>query len=67
VQFCLHRKESRGAFYREDYPDTDNENWLVHVVGYMGEDGDLVIENVPVSLPYATPEKGIASFFDVDY
>jgi succinate dehydrogenase / fumarate reductase flavoprotein subunit len=67
VQFCLFRRESRGAFYREDYPHTDNENWLVHVVGHKGADGDLVLEKMPVDLPYAQPQEGIASFFDVDY
>jgi len=67
VQFCLYRKESRGAFYREDYPVTDNEKWLVHVVGSRGADGQLRIEKLPVELPYAQPEEKVASFFDVDY
>lgn len=67
VQFCLFRQESRGAFYRDDFPYTDNENWLVHVVGHKGFDGDLVLEKEPVDLPYAQPEQQYASFFDVDY
>jgi succinate dehydrogenase/fumarate reductase flavoprotein subunit len=25
------RKESRGTHYREDYPSTDNNNWLKHI------------------------------------
>jgi len=25
------RKESRGTHYREDYPQTDDKNWLKHV------------------------------------
>ena len=25
------RKESRGTHYREDYPNTDNKNWLKHI------------------------------------
>lgn len=25
------RKESRGTHYREDYPTTDNKNWLKHI------------------------------------
>jgi succinate dehydrogenase / fumarate reductase flavoprotein subunit len=67
VQFCLYRKESRGAFYREDYPMTDNENWLVHVTGSRDADGQLRIEKLPVDLPYARPAEKVASFFDVDY
>ncbi len=67
VQFSLFRKESRGAFYREDYPYTDNENWLVHVTGVKGRDGELVLERRSVDLPYARPKEKIASFFDVDY
>jgi len=27
---ALHRPESRGGHYREDYPDRDDENWMVH-------------------------------------
>ena len=26
------REESRGVFYRSDYPSTDNDSWLKHVV-----------------------------------
>jgi succinate dehydrogenase/fumarate reductase flavoprotein subunit len=28
----LMRKESRGALYRQDYPDTDNKNWLKNII-----------------------------------
>ncbi len=67
VQFSLHRKESRGGFYREDYPVTDNTNWLKHLVGRQKDSGELELEMQPVDLPYAVPEEKIASFFDVDY
>jgi len=28
----IKRKESRGAFFRDDYPETDNENWLKTII-----------------------------------
>mgnify|MGYP000669197937 CR=1 FL=1 len=66
IEFSLFRKESRGAFYRQDYPNTDNKNWLKHILGHI-EDGELKLETQPVDLPYVEPEEEIASFFDVDY
>ena len=29
------RKESRGAHSHEDYPDRDDENWLVHTIAHL--------------------------------
>ncbi|MDR4533706.1 succinate dehydrogenase flavoprotein subunit [Glutamicibacter sp. PS] len=31
---ALHRKESRGGHYREDFPDRDDENFMVHSMSY---------------------------------
>ncbi|MCR4394080.1 MAG: hypothetical protein NUV31_06910, partial [Dehalococcoidales bacterium] len=28
AEVCLHRTESRGPHYREDYPSQDDNNWL---------------------------------------
>jgi succinate dehydrogenase/fumarate reductase flavoprotein subunit len=66
IRFSLHRRESRGAFFREDYPFTDNIQWLRHVVGRL-ENGTLKLETVPVDMPYAQPAEGKADFFEVDY
>ena len=31
------RKESRGAHSHEDYPDRDDENWLIHTIAHLKE------------------------------
>ena len=42
------RKESRGWFLREDYPETDNENWLKWIiVKRQGDKMTLSTEDVP--------------------
>ena len=45
----LTRKESRGWFVREDYPETDNTNWLKWII-LEDQEGDMVIstEDVPI-------------------
>ncbi len=35
------RKESRGVFFREDYPETDEENWRKNIVIRRGKEGML--------------------------
>jgi succinate dehydrogenase / fumarate reductase flavoprotein subunit len=32
---ALHRKESRGGHYREDYPDRDDANFMKHSMAYL--------------------------------
>jgi succinate dehydrogenase / fumarate reductase flavoprotein subunit len=35
----LLRKESRGAHFRKDMPERDDENWMKHTTAVKGEDG----------------------------
>ena len=43
------RTESRGAHYRSDYPDQDNENWLKNIV-IRKQDSVMKLGTVPVSM-----------------
>jgi len=53
---ALNRTESRGAHYRDDYPETDNRNWLQHLVIH-GSDGEIKMEKVPVDLREIRPDE----------
>lgn len=67
-QFSLFRTESRGAFFREDHPITDNDEWLVHTVGRRAGDGTLALGVEPVAMPYVQPaEHGRNDYFALDY
>ena len=52
---AIERKESRGAFFRDDYPLADNVNWLKNIVcRQLG--GEPVLETASVDLKYCRPD-----------
>ena len=53
---ALHRKESRGAHYRSDYLERNDEEWLKHTLVKAAPDG-LKISFKPVSITKFAPEK----------
>jgi len=55
LEGALMRQDSRGAFFRADYPDADNDNWLKNLV-FKRVDGRTVINPVPVDLKYHRPD-----------
>ena len=62
----LERKESRGPFFREDYPYTDNENWCVYNIVKL-VDGAPEFRQEPVDLKYIRPAEAKADYFKVIY
>ncbi len=47
---ALAREESRGAHYREDFQQRDDEKFLKHTMAYMDEDGEINLEYMDVTL-----------------
>lgn len=50
IQSALARTESRGSHQRTNYPDRDDENFLVHSMAYKSGDGLPKIEYKPVKI-----------------
>jgi len=57
VASALNRTESRGAHFREDYPDRNDAQWLKHTLIYRQEDGTTSFRYKPVVVTRFQPKE----------
>lgn len=63
LRSALARRESRGFAYRDDYPETDNTNWIKWVVVAKGKEGMVTfLRDVPA--PYVKPPQTVRPYFE---
>ena len=53
---ALTRQESRGAHFRTDYLDRDDEHWLKHVLLYHRPDAPPHVDYLPVCITQWQPQ-----------
>jgi succinate dehydrogenase / fumarate reductase flavoprotein subunit len=58
---AIARTESRGTHFREDYPDTDNDSWMLESITRL-EDGGLTVDHRPVDPAGHTPPTGVVPY-----
>ncbi len=54
---ALRRTESRGSHARTDYPNRDDERWLVHTLAAREPDGPPRLDDKPVALGMFEPQE----------
>lgn len=52
---ALYRKESRGAHYREDYPERNDQDFLHHTIARKNSNSGITITTKPVSITRFKP------------
>jgi succinate dehydrogenase/fumarate reductase flavoprotein subunit len=64
AQSALFRTESRGVHYREEFPFSDNDNWMKESRVIREEDA-LRVSSRPVTVTTLTPPSGRIPFLDM--
>ena len=64
AQSALFRTESRGVHYREEFPFSDNDNWMKESRVIREEDA-LRVSSRPVTVTTLTPPSGKIPFLDM--
>ncbi len=54
---AIHRTESRGAHFRTDHPERNDEQWLKHITVTLGGDEQPHISYSPVTITQWQPEE----------
>jgi succinate dehydrogenase / fumarate reductase flavoprotein subunit len=57
VMAAIERKESRGAQFRTDFPERNDEEWLKHIDVKLDEDGAPKLSYSPVTITQWQPEE----------
>jgi succinate dehydrogenase / fumarate reductase, flavoprotein subunit len=57
VLAAIERKESRGAQFRTDFPERNDEQWLHHITISRGADGAPAVGQAPVTITQWQPEE----------
>ena len=56
IKGAMTRKESRGAHFRTDYLERDDEHWLTHILQYPNPDGSPEVDYLPVRITQWEPQ-----------